>query len=216
MCQLTCKLLTSLYHREAQYILLKRVASQEASRPGPREGSETETTCLLVESVEALQEVAREIPTTMRDSVDQLKQRVAQGCIVTLARRPQKAAAGQQVIGYGIYERGVFSALGRQGTVSSDLLFNHYIEVLPEYRGQRIADVMRRAIDVYCRAQRLTKRCTVVSPSNESSLRSDLRFGYTIVGTVARVSLLQGLFVWETSWESIAAALRQEEPRGDQ
>src|SRR5262245_41352023 len=107
-----------------------------------------------------------------------------------------------------LFERGIFSALGRKGRIASDILFTHYEEILPEYHGQRLADVMRRALEVYCRAQRVTKRCSVVSPTNQPSLRSSLRSGYTIAGTVARVSILRGLFTWETPWESIEKVLR--------
>ena len=95
-----------------------------------------------MESAAALQEVAREIPATMRDSADQLKTRLDRGCLVILVRRPHPSGRGHEVIGYGIYEPGVFSALGRKGKVSPDGLFNHYMAVVSQYRGQRVADVI--------------------------------------------------------------------------
>lgn len=208
-------LFTALYHREVQYILLKRVESQKAVSPAPGKEGGAGTECLIVESAAALQEVVREMPATMRDSVDTLKERLERGCAVILARRPRRSEAGQEVVGYNICERGVFSALGRKRKIASDILFAHYTEVLPEYRGQRIAEVISGAVDEYGRAHGLTKLCSVISPANQASLRAFLRAGYTIVGTVARVSILRGLFIWETPWERIEAALRQVEPRGD-
>jgi hypothetical protein len=201
-------LLAAFYHREVQYILVKKVASQEAVSPVPGEESGTGTECVIVESAAVLQEVVREMPATLRDSVEQLKARVEQGCLVLLAYRPPRSGVNRDLIGYMLCERGIFSALGRKGKISSDILFTHYQEVLPEYRGQRIADVMRRAPEVYCRAQGLTKRCAVVSSTNEPSIRSTLRSGYMIAGTVTRVSILRGRFTWETPWEKIEKVLR--------
>ena len=207
LCHLARAVLLSFYHRQAQYILMKAIENRAHVAPTNTAEEKIGIECLIVESAEALQAVAREIPTAIRDSADQMKKRLERGCLVILARRPHPSGTGHEVIGYGIYEPGVFSALGRRGKVSSDILFNHYLEVLPKYRGQRIADVMKRAIDEHCRAHGFKKRCTVISPSNEPSLRSDLRYGFTVVGTVVRVSLLRGLVVWETPWESIERAL---------
>lgn len=200
--------LATLYRRETQHIFVRRIPGH-ASRPLLSEAAEPGgTTCLFVESAAALREVEGEIPPAIRDSVDQLRKRLAEGCSVVLARRPHASGTGHDVIGYAINEPGVFSALGRRGRVSSDYLFNHYIEVLPEYRGQRIADVMRRAMDEYGRMRGFTRRCSVVSPVNESSRRSNLRYGLIHAGTVARVSILGGLYVWDTPWEDVERALR--------
>jgi hypothetical protein len=43
-------------------------------------------------------------------------------------------------------------------------------------------------------------------------MRSSLRVGLLIVGTVTRVSAFRGLVVWETPWEQIEQALAAKEP----
>jgi GNAT superfamily N-acetyltransferase len=196
------RVLAALYSRDAQYIFVRKIEARALASCS--DAIETlGITCVFVESVAALREIEEEIPLSLRDSRDELQRRLAQGCSVIAARRPKPSGVGHEVIGYGINEPGVFSALGRRGKLPPDILFNHYLEVVPEYRGQRIADVMRRAMDEYCRVHGFTKRCTVVSPDNIASLRSNVRAGLTHTGTVARVSLLRGLFVWETPWHEI-------------
>jgi GNAT superfamily N-acetyltransferase len=207
----------ALYQRDAQHIFVRRIPASGASIPRSEAAESLGVTCVFVESAAALRAIESEIPLSIRDSVDQLRQRLAQGCSVIVVRKPSRA--GHEVIGYGINEPGVFSALGRRGQLFPNVLFNHYLEILPEYRGQRIAHVMRIAMDEYCRMHGFTKRCTVVSPSNEASLRSNFRSGLVRVGMVARVSLLGGLFVWETPLETIRRAVQaadhQERPTAD-
>jgi GNAT superfamily N-acetyltransferase len=206
--------LAALYQRDAQLIFVRKIPASGASVSSSKSLG---VTCVFVESTAALRAIERELPLSIRDSVDQLRQRLAQGCSVIVIRKPSRA--GHEVIGYGINEPGVFSALGRRGQLLPDVLFNHYIEILPEYRGQGIAHVMRIAMDEYCRVHGFTKRCDAVSPSNEASVRSNVRSGLIQVGMVARVSLLGGLFVWHTPLETIRRAVQavdhQERPTAD-
>jgi GNAT superfamily N-acetyltransferase len=195
----------ALYERETQYVFVRKIPASGVSVSGSEAGESLGVTCLFVESAAALRAIEREFPLSVRDSADQLRRRLAQGCSLIVVRKPSRA--GHEVIGYGINEPGVFSALGRGGQLLPDVLFNHYIEILPEYRGQRIAHVMRIAMDEYCRMHGFTKRCTVVSPFNEANLRSIVRSGLVHVGTVTRVSLLGGLFVWDTPLETIQRAV---------
>jgi len=205
---LTRRVFAALYTRDAQFIFVRKI---DAARVLASRSEATETsgiTCVFVESTAALREIEEEIPLSIRDSPDELRRRLTQGCSVIVARWPKPSGVGHEIIGYGINEPGVYSALGRRGKLPSDILFNHYLAVVPEYRGQRIADVMRRAMDEYCCRHGFTKRCTVVSPSNIASVRSNVRAGLTHAGTVARISLLRGLFVWETPWRQIERAVR--------
>jgi len=88
----------------------------------------------MIASPGALDAVASEIPATFRDSVGELRRRVAEGCIVCLARR-----ASKEVVGYELAERGVFSALGRRRTVAATVIFFALGgSVAPSWRGQRI------------------------------------------------------------------------------
>ncbi|HEV8713241.1 MAG TPA: hypothetical protein VGX03_10475 [Candidatus Binatia bacterium] len=58
------QLLTALYHRDVQYVFVRRLDGQD-QHGSPREGKEDKgTDCLLVESPHTLQAVAEEIPVT--------------------------------------------------------------------------------------------------------------------------------------------------------
>ena len=201
----------ALYQRDAQHIFVRKIPPPARRYPAvKRRRAWASHACSWNQQQPCA--IQRRDSLLIRDS-----QRLAQGCSVIVVRKPSRA--GHEVIGYGINEPGVFSALGRRGQLFPNVLFNHYLEILPEYRGQRIAHVMRIAMDEYCRMHGFTKRCTVVSPSNEASLRSSFRSGLVRVGVVAPVSLLGGLFVWETPSETIRRAVQavdhQECPTAD-
>lgn len=210
--QIAYKLLASLYHRQTQYILLKMISPQFAAEPDTVAAESLGLTCTTVESADALQAGGYELAPSFRDSVARLQDRLRHGCVVFLAHRPRAGGAGQEVIGYSLSERGVFSALGRREKISPNILFNHYMEVLPQYRGLRVTGLLWRAEWEYCRVHGMTKRYTVVLPANVPAMRSSLRVGLLIVGTVTRVSAFRGLWVWETPWERIEQALSAEEP----
>lgn len=211
--QIARKLFASLYHRQVQYIMVKRLDPRATIGSGKVAAEDLDIECLLVESPAALGAIASEIPTSIRDSVAALRRRLEQGCLVVFARRPRQNGAGKEVIGYTVCERGIFSALGRRKQVCADMLFTHYMEVLPGYRGQRVPELMRRTMDRYCLAHGVTKRCSVVSVTNQPSIQSSLRSGLVIAGTVERVSVCRGLFVWETPWERVEKALSAEPSR---
>lgn len=204
--QIARKLVAPIYQRESQYIVIRNF--QEPSSMdllnGWQDSSMTEG--VIIESPEALREVQGEFEDAVL--VDSLQARLAQGCVVFVARRPRKTGSGKVVVGYFICQRGMFSALGRQQKVSPDLLFGHHTEVLPSYRGQRIYQQLRATAFEYCRTHGLKTYCGVTTTYNRSSIQAKARTGETIVGTVDRVAVLGGLFVWETPWEKIEAAIR--------
>jgi GNAT superfamily N-acetyltransferase len=207
--QIARHLLAPLYHREVQYILIQNIERQAAADPVNGEGESPGTECLLLESSEALGALAGEIPSSFRYSVADLKEYLEQGCLVFLARKPKDTGSGKEVVGYNISQRGVFSAFGRTRWVSSDILFAHYTEVLPEYRGRKIQQVLVRARIEYCQIHGVKKRCTAVGTENQPSIVAGMRVAPTVVGPIERVSVLGGFFVWETPWERIEEALRQ-------
>ena len=179
----------ALYCRERQYITLKRLDGPQPETAAA--SSDRETACLMVDSVEALAVVASEIPVSLRDSVRELRRRIARGCVVCLARRRQPDGARHAVVGYEISERGVFSALGRRIPVPRDVIFSHHAEVLPAYRGRRIHGLMFAARDAYYRQRGGGVVVGVCLPDNRASLRALRRDGAAIVGTVERLSLLR-------------------------
>jgi len=193
----------SLYSRQLQWITVKRLDAPDPALP-----PDPETECFVVDSLPAFDAVAPEIPPAFRDSVKALEARVARGCVVCLARRPRKDGGGQVVVGYEIAERGIFSALGRRKALGGDVVFSHYAEVLPTYRGQRIHRRLFAARDEYFRQRGGKILCGVVAPHNRASLHALARAGHQVVGTVARVSVLRVVVVWQTPWERITRALQ--------
>ncbi len=135
---LVCASPAAIYSRQSQYITVKRL-----DVPAPEvfaTGTASETECLIVDSVEALQAV-------------------------------------------------------------------HYAEVLPEYRGQRIHGLMFAARDAYFRARGGRVVAGVCLPDNVASLNALRRDGAFVAGTVERISLLRGRFVWDTPIAHIDTAL---------
>jgi GNAT superfamily N-acetyltransferase len=197
---------TSLYSRQCQHITVQGIGVTDAA-------SFTGTTmdrkiqCVIVDSPDALEAIAQHVPATFRDSVDELKKRVAQGCVLSLALRPNDAG-GAEIVGYELAERGVFSALGRRLVAPPEVIFSHWAEVLPEYRGRRIHALLFAARDAYFRRRGGKFVCGVVDPRNRASLQALARAGSFVVGTVTRIALFQGLLVWETPRERIEYALQ--------
>jgi GNAT superfamily N-acetyltransferase len=195
-----------LYCRRRQYITVKHLDPLDAATAADR--SDGITACLVVASPDALRSMASEIPSTFRDSVAELERRVTEGCVVSLARRPRPGGRGMEVVGYELAERGVFSALGRRRTVGSEIVFSHWCEVLPAYRGQRIHRQLFAARDAYFREKGVALVCGVCAPRNRASLRALQRDGAVVVGVVTRSAWLGGALVWETPWQRIEPLLR--------
>jgi ribosomal protein S18 acetylase RimI-like enzyme len=164
------KLAKSIWRRESAYVSARDVA-QNLARFGKTDfppGIE----CVVVESPEAIEAYRDEIPSSFRDSAERLKQRLAEGCVVFLARLPKQNGQDRRVVGYRLAEKGVFSVLDLKSKVSHDILFIHYIEVLPAFRRQKVARFLVRASLEYCAAKGLKKTLTVGSPLNELSAKA--------------------------------------------
>ncbi len=194
----------SVFSRQWQYITVKYIGATNGTAPITSDGR---TECLVVDSPQALDALAADICASFRDSVTELRERVARGCVVCLARRPRAGGGGSIVVGYEIAERGIFSALGRRIAVSSDVIFSHYVEVLPAYRGQRIHRLLFATRDGYFRARGGRVVCGVCAPHNHASLRALRRDGAAIVGTVERISLLRVFVLSYTPCDRIAELL---------
>jgi GNAT superfamily N-acetyltransferase len=195
---------SSLFSRQLQYITVKRLDVADA----PITAADRDIECLVVDSPDALEAVAPEIPATFRDSVDELRKRVAQGCVVCLARRPREDGTGKEVVGYELAERGVFSALGRRNALPAEVIFSHYAEVLPACRGQRIHRRLFATRDAYFRERGGKILCGVVAPKNRASLQALGRAGHVVAGTVERIALFRVLVLCDTPWDRIQDALQ--------
>jgi hypothetical protein len=190
-----------------------RVIWDEDPMPSSR-ANENAVECVIVEPGSSLDRFASEFSLPFRDSFESLRERLDQGCIVILARRPVEADSGKEIVGYSIMECGGFSAAGIKGKISPDILFVHYTEVTPKYRGQRIAEIISRARNAYCRQQGIKKSCTAHNTGNTSSERAFRKFGSRVLCYAVRVSLFRGLVVWHTPWKKIERAIKglNEEP----
>jgi GNAT superfamily N-acetyltransferase len=197
----------SLYFDQRQYITVARLDGPAPAAADPL-GPDPPVVCVVADSLSAFAAVMHEIPDAFRDSAATLATRVAQGCVVCLARRPRDDGAGHEVVGYEIAERGVFSALGRRRPVAPEIVFSHYVEVRPGWRGRGIHGRLFAARDAYFRARGGRVVCGVVAPQNRASLRALERAGHAIVGHVTRISLGCGVLIWDTPWHRIDYALR--------
>ena len=195
----------AVYCRQVQYITVKRLDLPGPARHSP--ATDHETTCVIADSEDAVEALASEIPATFRDSVDELRRRVAVGCVACFARRKRSDGAGHEVVGYELAQRGIFSALGRRNFAGHDVVFSHWAEVLPEHRGRRIHGLLFASRDAYFRARGATMVVGVCAAKNQASLRALRRDGAVVVGRVKQIALLGRLIVWETPWPRIAHAL---------
>lgn len=191
---------------QRQYITIK--ALDAVGAPAMPLSTDHHTECLVVDSPAALEAVAAGICASFRDSVADLKARIARGCVVCVARRPRRDGGSSEVVGYEIAERGVFSALGRRMTVADDVIFSHYVEVLPAYRGQRIHQQLFTTRDAYFRQRNGRLVCGVCAPHNYASLQALRRDGAVIAGTVERIVLFRAFVAWYTPFERIAHLFR--------
>jgi GNAT superfamily N-acetyltransferase len=157
--------------------------------------------------VAAFESIAKDIGTSFRDSAEDLRARVAAGCVLCIARRPRCPGSGKEIVGYEIAERGIFSALGRRTPVADDVIFSHYVEVLPRYRGQRIHRLLFSTRDAWFAQRGGRVVCGVCEPQNQASLRALRRDGAVIVGMVERVALLRVFVMSYTPFERIAELL---------
>jgi len=159
-----------------------------------------------VQSSASLWPFENEIPNSFRDSADRLKRRLDEGCLIIFAL---KRTEGQRhaILGYILAERGVFSALGRKLKIGPDVLFGHYIEVLPQYRHSGITKCLLNAMDDYCFKHGITKYCGSVSSRNSAAMAALASKSHEIIGKVEKISIFRGMFVWETPSDVIKKAI---------
>ncbi len=185
-----------------------RIIAEQDPVMSPREDERNlAIECVIIGPGDSLVPFAAEFSLPFRDSFDSLKQRLDQGCILILARRPVDGGSSQEIVGYSIMECGGFSAAGIKGKISPDILFVHFTEVTPKYRGQRIAERITRARNAYCRDRGIKKSCTAHTTGNTSSERAFRKFGSSVLCYAVRRSFFRGLFVWHTPWRKIERAI---------
>jgi hypothetical protein len=91
--------------------------------------------------------------------------------------------------------------------VADDVIFSHYVEVLPACRGQRIHRLLFSTRDAYFRQRGGRVVCGVCEPQNHASLQALRRDGALIVGVVERIAVLRVFVMSYTPFDRIAHLL---------
>lgn len=202
--------ISPFYQREVRHIVARRIPPQSSPAVEVRGKTRAEGECVTVDSLEALRQIEKDIPSSMTYSLADLRTYVTQECVIFFVFALPTKERERAFAGYGIYQRGVITILGRKKKSPFDLLFGIFREMLPAYRGQRYSDILRETREEYCHRHGVKFLGGTIAPDNRPSLKSSLvQGGYQIVGTAERVSFLRGLFVWETPWEQIEEALQE-------
>ena len=189
------------------YIVVRHVEVADPETHSKQDSGGSSIQCNVLEMPGALLALASEFPRSFRDSVGRLERRLHNGCVLFVLRVGNTPNEPKRIAGYSICQPDVFSAFGSIQKISSDILFSHYFEFLPEYRGRGLKTVLEEKRTEYCRMHRLRAICGVIACHNIASLTTSLRAGFKVVGTMRQVSILRGLFVWQTSWEAVEKAL---------
>ncbi len=187
----------------AQHVIVAPVEPGGVAEAGPVDDYGTE--CSVVESPARLEAAAADFAGFQMEN---LRTWIDEGGFIVAARRP---SAGRQVIGYRLCQRGLFrSSLGLKVRIPPEFLLVHWAEVLPEYRGQRIAEALQKGCHRVARQQGVRWTFGVVSLANDASLAAHLRprsgTSPRIVATIHRFSLFKRVSL-RTPWGRVARAL---------
>lgn len=202
------KFFSFVYRHEVAYVAISFQDDLETSKDIVGRVDEYGTGTALVETPAALDgyEAAMlpEIPySKLRRFLEGDSKR-----IVILAIRPDEKSDGRKVIGYGRFERGIFTVWkGRiERPMPDDFLWFHDNFVAPAYRGQRVHLFIRLAIYDYCRAHGITRSCGTIQAHNVSSIRAYRNRSNSanrLLGPIEHVRILGGLYRWSTPWPKI-------------
>jgi hypothetical protein len=196
-------LLSSICNYQIQEVRGRMIREQDPFAPENEDAIE----CVVVEPGESLEPLASEFSLPFRDSLASLEKRSNEGCTLFFLRRAKQDGAGHEIVGYSVAEVGGFSSVGICGKLSKDILFVHYSEVSAKYRGQRIAQLLTKVRNEYCRNYGIKVSCTTHTPGNISSERAFRKAGSRLLCHAVRVSLFRGLIVWHTPWKKIEQAI---------
>ena len=198
------RLVGRLVRHEAQHVIVGRIDEAPAASQGTQEWAE----CEVLESREELEAIVPELPSGLLP--ERLCRWFGPGHILILVRRRCGPDGEPQVVGYRLCERGILrSSLGLRARIPDTFLFIHHAMVLPEHRGQRIAQALREGAYRFAARRNIIWTCGVVSLSNAASLAAHLRpgTGARVVATIHKLSLRNGWLLWRTRWRTVARAL---------
>lgn len=195
----------------AQHVIVAPVQPGSAADEGPVDGLGTE--CSAVESLAQFDAMAADLAAF---PLARLREWVGNGGLIVVARRPLD---GRRVVGYRLCQRGVFrSSIGLSGQISPDFLLVHWAQVLPEYRGQRVAEALQTGSHRIARQRDIAWTCGVVSLANAASLAAHLRprpgTAPRIVATIHSFSFFGKRLSVRTPWGRVARALENVRRQG--
>ncbi|MGH7793869.1 MAG: hypothetical protein ACREQ2_03045 [Candidatus Binatia bacterium] len=191
-----------LIERQKLFIVVRDISPVVFSQP-----ENPTIQCSVFETVDALMTLRGEFSGFSRDSIADLKQRIKQGCVVFVFQKFDPGGQGSRSIAYSISQPGVFSAFGATRKISNDVLFGHYFEILPEYRGRGLKAHLDSLREHYCRLHGLRKICGVVPSHHSVSLKANVKSGFRLAGNVTRIVILKRFVVWQTAWKTIEKVL---------
>jgi ribosomal protein S18 acetylase RimI-like enzyme len=203
--KLAQKTIAPIYQHKIAYITLRKPI--DFSLPNHKNLC---TECTVLKTVEFFQKFENKkpdlFPVFENVSFSELKRGLSDypDSIVILAVRPDSSGLQNKIIGYRWCQVGIFSAFGVKYNTSHDILYVLNTEVLPEYRGQRINQIMMEATHQYCRQNRLNKIVGVIETYNLPSLKQILRWKEAkIIGKFEMLSIFGGLYRRVTPWDKV-------------
>jgi len=201
------ELISAMYRRNVGHLIMYRVDPHGAGSQAVDDTLPLRIRHVVVESEAALMPFESELSHEIKYSVSQLRTALRTGSVLFLMRRPREDGTGHEVLGYSLHEPGVVVLFGRRYPVSPDILFLHYTEVLPDYRGLHIALHIAEVVAAYSRAAGITRWCSWIGTTNLSALKARERIGWTDVGRIRQIRLLGGLVTRQTSWQEVEDSL---------
>lgn len=202
------KSIAGIYCRSAALLLIYQV---EPNGPGSQAADAAlplRMRHVVLQDQAALKQFEPEIPPFANYSHSQLRAALRSGSVLFLMRQPLEDGTGHRILGYSLHERGVVSLFGNRYRAGADTLFLHYTEVLPAYRGLRIAFHIAEVVAAYSRAAAITRWCTWIGTSNRAALNARKRIGWVVVGQVRQIKILGGLITLQTSKKEVEDMLR--------
>ncbi len=200
--RLLSKIVVPIYRHEVGYITVGPNNQRESTVAKHSDNKGTEFA--VFKTPESLLSQGYEIPPLI--PVSELERHLKEdpSSVVIIASRANSDGSRNKIIGYATCQQGIFYAPGIEGKLPPDFLFIINGEVIPECRGQRVAEMMWDATDRYCIENGYKKRIGVILSHNQPALRYHMRLGTReISGKVEFLSLFSGLYTKATPMDEI-------------
>lgn len=169
-----------------------------------------DTVCSVIDTVDSYRSKNYSLDTSFPfdEVLRHLEDR--RGNFAVIASKVGTDATEEMVVGYFLCVSGHFRLLEIEGSLPPDTLSSSTIVVMPEYRGQRIAQMMRDVADAYCSEIGLRKRISAVLDHNLPSLRNAHRkSNVKIIGRFRHISFFRGMWTGGTTIEEIREMIRE-------